>query len=98
MMEIILIFYDMKNVEPKKRIKLFETLFGKAQQSNSGNYSYQTKSMLPDGSYIKTIKASLIMKKHYVPAVEKLFAENAILYKKFFILLARDDFEKKEIF
>lgn len=98
MMEAILIFYDMKNVEPKKRTKLLETLFGKVQQSNFGNYSYQTKSILPDGSYIRPVRASLIIKKRYTPAVEKLFTENAILYKKFVILVAPDDFEKKEIF
>ena len=97
-MEAILIFYDMKNIEPKKRTKLLDNLFGKVQQSNFGNYSYQTKSILPDGSYIKPIRASLIIKKRYAQAVEKLFTENAILYKKFIILVDSDDFEKKEIF
>ena len=97
-MEAIIIFYDMKNVEPKKRTKLLETLFGKQQKSNFGNYSYQIKSLLPEGSYIKPIRASLIIKKRYEQTVEKLFTENTILFRKFIILVDPNDFEQKEIF
>ena len=97
-MEAILIFYDMKNIEPKKRTKLLETLFGKVQQSNFGSYSYQIKALLPEKSYIKPVRASLIIKKRYAQAVEKLFTENAIFFKKYTILLTPEDFEQKEIF
>ena len=97
-MEAIIIFYDMKNIEPKKRTKLLETLFGKQQKSNFGNYSYQIKSLLPEGSYIKPIRASLIIKKRYEQTVEKLFTENTILFRKFIILVDPTDFEQKEIF
>ena len=88
----------MKNIEPKKRTKLLETLFGKQQKSNFGNYSYQIKSLLPEGSYIKPIRASLIIKKRYEQTVEKLFTENTILFRKFIILVDPTDFEQKEIF
>ena len=97
-MEAVVIFYDMKNIEPKKRTKLLDTLFGKQQQSNFGKFSYQVNGILPEGSYIKPIRATVIVKKRYLQAIRKLFDENAILYKTFTILVQKEDFEKKEIF
>ena len=97
-MEAVLIFYDMKAVEPKKRTKLLGILFGKRQQSNFGSYSYQTKPLLPEESYIRPVRAALIVKKRYAQVVEKLFTENTILYKKYSILVVPEDFKKKENF
>lgn len=97
-MDALVVFYDMKNVEPKKRTKILDSLFGKQQQSNYGKFSYQVKGILPEGSYIKPIRASLIVKKRYIRSIQKLFDENAISYKIFTIIVQKEDFEKKQIF
>ena len=97
-MEALVVFYDMKNVKPKKRTKILDSLFGKQQQSNYGKFSYQVKGILPEGSYIRPIRASLIVKKRYRQSIQKLFDENAIIYKIFTIIVQKEDFEKKQIF
>ena len=95
-MEAWVFFYQMKGLEAKTRTKVLEQLFGKAQKSNHGRYQYQIKGKIPEGDYIKPVRAALIIKKEHVSLVTKLFDTYRVKYRLCEIKLQEEDFHKKE--
>lgn len=93
-MEARLFFYEMKNLEPKIRIKVLTKLFGKRQKSNFGQYEYEIYGILPEDSYIKPVRAALIVKTRYARKISKLFDSFLIDYKIYEIKLKKNEFEK----
>ena len=87
----------MKNVVPKTRAIVLKNLFGKNQQSNFGQYKYQINGIIPDGAYIKPVRATLIVQKRYIQKVSKLFDSYEIKYRIFEIKVSRSDFERKDL-
>ncbi|OLS27964.1 MAG: hypothetical protein HeimC3_01270 [Candidatus Heimdallarchaeota archaeon LC_3] len=97
-MDAKVIFYSMKNLEPKVRTKVLEKLLGKSKKSNFGKYVYQVTGLIPEGSYIKPVRAVLIIKKRYLTKVLKLFDFYDMEYIVFDIIVEKGDFDKKHIF
>ncbi len=98
MMLADIIFYNTKRIQPKIKTKLLERLFGKLQKSNYAKYKYQVDGIIPLGSYIRPVRAVLIIKKECTMDIIALFNQYGIQFKRYEILIEDCEFKKIQIF
>jgi len=97
-MKAIIILYRTKDIEPKIVTKIIEKLFGKVQKSNFGKYAYEVKGVLPKESYIRPVRAVIIVKKECHQMVLDLFDVHRVRYRVFEIQVNPRVFKNKGFF
>jgi len=89
-----LFFYNAKGIETRIKTKVLVRLFGKMQKSNYAQYKYEVKGVLPEGKYIRPVRAVLIVKKKYTQDVIDIFDLYGIKFRVFEVILRSDEFKK----
>ena len=56
-----IVCYSLGNIEPKKRLKFNQELYGYTDRSNHGNYKYKRKGILTDTNYKKPLDSTLLI-------------------------------------
>lgn len=97
-MEATLVLYTTRKIEPKVATKIYETLFGKIQKSNYGRYEYEVKGIFPDDSYVRPVRAVIIVKKEYHQQVIELFDKYGVGHRSFDIVVQPGIFKNNEFF
>ena len=97
-MKAVMFLYTMRDAEPRVITKVNEKLFGKIQMSNHGRYAYEVKGILPEGTYVRPVRAVLIVKEEYRHKVTDLFNTYGVKFRVFEIKVGADIFENKEFF
>ena len=97
-MEATIVLYTTKDIEAKATTKLHEKLFGKIQKSNYGRYEYEVKGILPDGAYVRPVRAVIIVKKEYHQKVIYLFDTYGVKHRTFNIKVDSDIFKNNKFF
>ena len=93
-MHASLFFYSAKGIETRIKTKVLVRLFGKMQKSNYAQYKYEIKGILPEGGYIRPVRAVLIVKKKYTQDVIDIFDLYGIKFRIFEVILRSDEFKK----
>ena len=97
-MKGIIFLYRTKGLAPRLVTKMNSQLFGKKQQSNYGKYKYDVEGIIPKGSYIRPIRAVVIVKEEVEDDIKKVFDSYGIKYRTFRIVLRESDFKKHGFF
>ena len=56
-----IICYSLGKIEPKKRLKFNQELYGHTNRSHHGRYEYEREGILKSGEYEKPLDATLIL-------------------------------------
>jgi hypothetical protein len=97
-MNCIIFLYRTKGIEPRLIAKMNTQLFGKEQQSNYGRYKYEIKGIIPEGGFIRPIKAVVIVKDEYSEDIGNVFDSYGIQYRSFNIELKENDINNHDFF
>lgn len=97
-MDAMIVLYTTKETEPKVVTKIHEILFGKIQKSNYGRYEYEVKGELPWDSYLRPVRAAIIVKKEFHRKIVDLFDAYDVKYRSFKIKVDPSIFENNEFF
>ena len=79
-----IICYSLGNIEPKKRLKFNQELYGYTDRSNHSKYLYKRKGILTNIPYQKPLKSTLIIPTNKSAKITKLlkkYKANYINYK-----------------
>lgn len=93
-----LFFYNMKNMKPKIRTKINETLFSRKKKSNYSSYIYENQGILGKDDFIRPVRAVLIVKKEYTKRIVDVFDSYGVNYRLFEIKIPANEFKKSRFF
>jgi hypothetical protein len=97
-MEATIILYTTRGIEPRVATKMYETLFGKVQMSNYGRYSYEVRGTLPEDSYLRPVRAVMIVKREWHQQVIELFDEYGVKHRSFDVEVQPGIFKNTDFF
>jgi hypothetical protein len=66
-----IICYSLGKIEPKKRLKFHQELYGHIDRSNHGKYEYQRKGILTGIKYKKPLDSTLIVPRANAAKIKK---------------------------
>lgn len=95
-MKAWIVFYDMKNLLPKARVKAMEELFGKIRTSHKGKYSHTLKPKIE--KFIRPIRAAIIVKNKDIQTLKDFLRSYGIRHRACQIEIKPVDFENQQFF
>ena len=88
----------MKNMEPRIRTKINETLFSRKKKSNYSSYIYENQGILNEDDFIRPVRAVLIVKKDHTKRIKDVFDSYGVKYRFFEIKIPAKEFIKSGFF